>query len=274
MTRIFFSKRRKKAEPGASASSQESSRLFEGPESSGGSAQAMAGDGGEECSDGSPPAADSGAPRMSDEKPGPPQRLGSTVRTLSKKFSVSGDGASKGKVCLICLESLDECDSGEAIALDCECRGDIRWRHLKCQMKWAQIKGSSQCDICKTRIKNLPDIEGLPPPDLVEPVSPQEAFYFSEEAVPPALDLSFDFLRITWIATIVCVLFVQLDLQESLWIGSIVGLAYILVVKAVECCSNRMRRFQAEDNSPGPTTTATGRPHTAFPSPSSIDMNL
>merc|ERR1712224_1146794 len=88
-------------------------------------------------------------------------------------------------------------------------------------------------------------IEELPPPDLLEPLSPQDTTtYLTEEAVPPALDLSFDFLRITWIATIVCVLFVQLDLQESLWIGSIVGLCYILMIKVIECCSNRVRRFR------------------------------
>lgn len=115
-----------------------------------------------------------------------------------------------------------------------------------CAVKWAQVKGSTECDICKAPIRNLPDIEELPPPDLLEPLSPQDTTtYLTEEAVPPALDLSFDFLRITWIATIVCVLFVQLDLQESLWIGSIVGLSYILMIKLIECCSNRIRSYRA-----------------------------
>mmetsp|Transcript_32798 Transcript_32798/g.70900 ORF Transcript_32798/g.70900 Transcript_32798/m.70900 type:complete len:288 (+) Transcript_32798:210-1073(+) len=259
MNRFLFL--RKKPE---TASSQESSRLFDGPESSGSGGPQ---DGGAGCSDGSPPATDACRTSTSDSVPAEKassQRFGSSpARALSKKFSVNSDGASKGKVCLICLESLDECDSSEVIALDCDCRGDIRWRHLKCALKWAQVKGSNQCDICKKKIQNLPDIESLPPPDLVEPITPQDPFYLTEEAVPPALDLSFDFLRITWIATIVCVLFVQLDLQESLWIGSIVGLCYILMIKVIECCSNRVRRFRSnefpntsdtESNTPSPQT--------------------
>lgn len=175
--------------------------------------------------------------------------LGSTLRALSRKFSNSGgDGGSKKKVCLICLENLEEEDfrTGEAISLQCNCKGDITYRHKACAVKWAQVKGSTECDICKAPIRNLPDIEELPPPDLLEPLSPQDTTtYLTEEAVPPALDLSFDFLRITWIATIVCVLFVQLDLQESLWIGSIVGLSYILMIKLIECCSNRIRSYRA-----------------------------
>jgi hypothetical protein len=177
--------------------------------------------------------------------------LRSTLRALSRKFSSAGggDAGSKKKVCLICLENLDEEDfrTGEAISLECNCKGDITYRHKACAVKWAQVKGSTVCDICKAPIRNLPDIEQLPPPDLLEPLSPQDAttIYLTDENVPPALDLSFDFLRITWIATIVCVLFVQLDLQESLWIGSIVGLSYILMVKLFECCSNRIQRYRA-----------------------------
>ena len=80
--------------------------------------------------------------------------------------------------------------------------------------------------------------KALPPPELVEPTSPEEAYYYAEDTVPPALDLSFDFLRITWISTIICVLFVQLDLQESLWIGSLVGALYVLMIKLITYCSN------------------------------------
>ena len=99
------------------------------------------------------------------------------------------------------------------------------------------------CDICKKPIRNLPDIESLPPPDLVEPLTPsmEPDTSFHGESVPPALDLSFDFLRITWIATIVCVLLVQLDLQESLWVGSICGVTYVLVTKVAQWVSGRVR---------------------------------
>ena len=77
----------------------------------------------------------------------------------------------------------------------------------------------------------------MPEPDLYEPLTPQ--VYLSDEQVPPAIDLSFDFLRITWMATIVCVVFVDLDLQSSLTIGSLCGLCYVLVVKLVQGCSRR-----------------------------------
>ena len=184
--------------------------------------------------------------------------LESTIRALSRKFSV-GDAGSKcdsKKVCLICLEELDEESfrNGEAIALECDCKGDSIYRHTACAVKWAQVKGSTICDICKAPIKNLPDIEHLPPPDLVEPMSPNaghEITFTEVETVPPALDLSFDFLRITWIATIICVLFVQLDLQESLWIGSMVGLSYILMIKLIQCCSNRFRRYRNTSDASG-----------------------
>mmetsp|Transcript_5452 Transcript_5452/g.9883 ORF Transcript_5452/g.9883 Transcript_5452/m.9883 type:complete len:206 (+) Transcript_5452:133-750(+) len=169
------------------------------------------------------------------------ESMGSKLQSFfSRKFSSVSVGDSNKKVCLICLENLEEEDfkNGTAISLQCECKGDNTFRHKACAIKWAQVKGSILCDLCKTPIRNLPDIEALPPPELVEPTSPEEAYYYAEDTVPPALDLSFDFLRITWISTIICVLFVQLDLQESLWIGSLVGALYVLMIKLITYCSN------------------------------------
>jgi len=170
------------------------------------------------------------------------------ILALSRKLSTS---ELKQKVCVICLETLTEEDfgNGDAISLQCGCKGDITYRHLACAVKWAQVKGSTMCDICKKPIENLPNIDDLPPPDLVEPLTPEDTEYLIQnDTVPPALDLSFDFLRITWIATIVCVLLVQLDLQESLWVGSVVGLTYILVMKFVQCCSPYGRERQPVNN--------------------------
>lgn len=171
---------------------------------------------------------------------------------------------------MICLEPLSEDDfaSGEAIVLQCDCKGDTALRHRACAIKvrharthdahkahartqrlthrtlthslrthpqWAQVKGSTTCDICKRTIANLPsDLESLPPPELIEPLTPpgEESFpggLHGDSHVPPALDLSFDFLRITWIATIVCVLLIQLDLQESVSHSSFCACACVRV---------------------------------------------
>lgn len=48
--------------------------------------------------------------------------------------------------------------AGEAIQLECECRGDLALRHQSCAVKWAHVKGDNVCDICKQPIKNLPAI--------------------------------------------------------------------------------------------------------------------
>lgn len=44
-------------------------------------------------------------------------------------------------VCLICLEPLtaDDFESGEAMKLDCQCRGDMRLRHKTCASKWVDV---------------------------------------------------------------------------------------------------------------------------------------
>lgn len=44
-------------------------------------------------------------------------------------------------VCLICLEPLTSTDfeSGEAMSLECECRGDMGLRHKTCASKWVDV---------------------------------------------------------------------------------------------------------------------------------------
>ncbi len=64
-----------------------------------------------------------------------------------------------GPVCLICLEPLttEDYDKGEAIQLQCKCRGDLAMRHKTCAARWAGHKGDNVCDICKEPIQNLPE---------------------------------------------------------------------------------------------------------------------
>lgn len=56
--------------------------------------------------------------------------------------------------------------AGEAIQLECECRGDLALRHNSCAVKWARVKGDNVCDICKQPIKNLPAITPRAPSEL------------------------------------------------------------------------------------------------------------
>ena len=60
----------------------------------------------------------------------------------SPKLGRAGSRSNE-KVCLICLEALtpDDFESGRAIALECNCRGDLALRHKECAVKWAQVDG-------------------------------------------------------------------------------------------------------------------------------------
>ena len=69
----------------------------------------------------------------------------------------------------LCLEPLSQADfaSGEAIHLDCGCRGDLAVRHRECAVKWSQVKddgrgGLPQCELCKKPVKNLPELPRRP----------------------------------------------------------------------------------------------------------------
>ena len=46
------------------------------------------------------------------------------------------------QVCLICLDALEpeDFESGEAIVLECACRGELALRHRTCAEKWARVK--------------------------------------------------------------------------------------------------------------------------------------
>lgn len=76
--------------------------------------------------------------------------------SLGRIASTDGGG---GPVCLICLDPLttEDYDRGEAIQLQCKCRGDLAMRHKTCAARWAGHKGDNVCDICKEPINNLPE---------------------------------------------------------------------------------------------------------------------
>ncbi|XP_022940078.1 uncharacterized protein LOC111445808 isoform X1 [Cucurbita moschata] len=57
-------------------------------------------------------------------------------------------------VCRICYIELVE--GGDALKLECSCKGDLALAHKECAIKWFSIKGNKICDICNQDVKNLP----------------------------------------------------------------------------------------------------------------------
>lgn len=162
--------------------------------------------------------------------------------------------------CLICLEVLtpEEFESGEAIILDCECRGEMAMRHRACAEKWSQVKGNRTCDICKTMVKNLPEV----PPQLPDSATTQNGFdengemlrnnaLILSEQTPSGADVVFDCIRVTWVAMIVSILFFNMDIANALWTGVIFGLGYTIFVRAMYRHQLRqlMREQQQQTNS-------------------------
>ncbi|KAH7438157.1 hypothetical protein KP509_04G002800 [Ceratopteris richardii] len=57
-------------------------------------------------------------------------------------------------VCRICFDILDE--KGEAMKLECACKGELALAHKNCALKWFGIKGNRTCDVCGQEVQNLP----------------------------------------------------------------------------------------------------------------------
>jgi hypothetical protein len=191
--------------------------------------------------EGSPKSPCRGSPRSSEDSQtateailGAIGRLGSAALPRNPNLACT---------CLICLESLsqEEFENGEAIVLDCECRGEVAMRHRSCAEKWSRVKGNRTCDICKALVKNLPDV----PPQLPDSATAQgagfdengemlrnNAMVLSEQA-PSGADVVFDCIRVTWVAMIVSILFFNMDIANALWTGVIFGLGYTIFVRAM-----------------------------------------
>lgn len=45
--------------------------------------------------------------------------------------------------------------TGEAMSLGCQCRGEMALRHRACATKWSRVKGDGNCDICKAQVQTL-----------------------------------------------------------------------------------------------------------------------
>ncbi|KAL9229910.1 hypothetical protein vseg_005326 [Gypsophila vaccaria] len=57
-------------------------------------------------------------------------------------------------VCRICFVELSE--GGDALKLECSCKGELALAHKECAVKWFTIKGNKICDVCQRDVKNLP----------------------------------------------------------------------------------------------------------------------
>ena len=167
----------------------------------------------------------------------------------------ASSSTSSNPVCLICLEPLSQADfaSGEAIHLDCGCRGDLAVRHRECAVKWSQVKddgrgGLPQCELCKKPVKNLPELPRRPsrerereqaganvPVMTIEELMQGGGDHFEqfEQFVPSRADLAFDCVRVMWIAMIVSILFFDADMSLALITGMVAGIAYLTMLRVL-----------------------------------------
>ncbi|KAK9815160.1 hypothetical protein WJX73_009205 [Symbiochloris irregularis] len=193
--------------------------------------------------------------------------FGRLLRTNSGHVTSRGPGQQQ-PVCLICLENLgpDDFESGEAMQLECQCRGELAMRHRVCAEKWSRVKGDRVCDVCKAPIMNLPEITPRAPgsagsdenaamfdeADGRDHVPGMHGAYMSDQ-IPGSADIIFDCIRVTWVAMIICILFFEMPLAMALWTGLIVGLAYTGFARAMYRTQlAAIQREMARDRERGP----------------------
>lgn len=131
---------------------------------------------------------------------------------------------------LTCVTVNCSTQTGRAISLECNCRGDLALRHKDCAIKWAEVKGDLVCELCKAPVRNLPALPPRPADDTADGLS-----YGDHQALvdltPSYADLVFDCIRVTWVAMIVSILFFEMNLGAALWTGLVAGLAYSFMVR-------------------------------------------
>ncbi|BDA48648.1 hypothetical protein COCOBI_12-3290 [Coccomyxa sp. Obi] len=152
-------------------------------------------------------------------------------------------------MCLICLENLtaEDFECGEAMSLDCQCRGELALRHRTCAEKWSRVKGDRVCDVCKSTINNLPEVTPPAPGtdggseagnSLFDDMDDRNHAHplhgaFVADQMPGSADIVFDCIRVTWVAMIICILFFEMNLATALWTGLVVGIAYTMFARAM-----------------------------------------
>ncbi|KAL6779656.1 hypothetical protein ACKKBG_A13190 [Auxenochlorella protothecoides x Auxenochlorella symbiontica] len=200
--------------------------------------------------------------RLSVSRPGGERSKGD--KGVHRTGSQGSMGRRSDPVCLICLETLtsEEFRNGEAMTLDCQCRGDLALRHRECAIKWAQVKGDCICELCKHEVKNLPALPPRPPQE--EGNAGMEDVYSSQQMVelaPSHADLVFDCVRVTWVAMIVSILFFDMNLASALWTGLVAGLAYSFMVRLMYRQHFAAMQRLAEAHAAGAGSLARGPVH-------------
>ncbi|KAK1408613.1 hypothetical protein QVD17_40539 [Tagetes erecta] len=56
-------------------------------------------------------------------------------------------------VCRICYVAFDE---GTQLKMECSCKGALKLVHEECAFRWFTMKGNKNCDVCLTKVSNLP----------------------------------------------------------------------------------------------------------------------
>ncbi|GIM13315.1 hypothetical protein Vretimale_16452 [Volvox reticuliferus] len=171
---------------------------------------------------------------------------GSTATAVVGGAAAVSGPAGGFPICLICLEVLvpEEFERGDAISLQCACKGEVSLRHRKCAIEWSHHKGDVICDICKQVIANLPPI----PPEVLaarEAARRRRQPAFNTAAEPNFADFCFDCIRATWVTMIVCVLFFDVSIGQAFMFGSLVGLVFMLVSMVIAACARRARALAA-----------------------------
>lgn len=115
-----------------------------------------------------------------------------------------------------------------SVAMACTA-GDLGLRHRACAMRWASIKGSTQCDVCKGTITNVP----------VVPDASAAAAAESQRERNEAAERALDAVRIGWLVAVICMLFFNFGFGRSLVSGILSGVAYLATSRAVNLASRR-----------------------------------
>lgn len=94
------------------------------------------------------------------------------------------------------------------------------------------MKGDLICDICHTPINNLP------PPLPRSENGEDGAEEASSGRVVGATDV-FDCIRMTWVVTIVCILFFEFNITRALLTGMVVAVLYTFSCQLMRCLYTR-----------------------------------
>ena len=113
---------------------------------------------------------------------------------------------------------------------------------------WAAVRRSTKCEVCGEEIKNLPPLDTLPPPDLIEPDRPVRILVGHGATSDMQEDaLAFvQCLRTTWMLLIVFVLLLDMDSGDALFLAATCGLLVAMITSTMSSIRRVLNRRDAE----------------------------